>query len=136
MPVRPALEELQNLRRGLRKRKLPHVFHEMWCSQPGIGGAKFIANGNDFDVEWVVVEAGKKSALKHASFQQLCADPNFELLRLELGWVVADICQVDAQAVMDSIGHPTEAWKAAAPQRKVAESWRHWALVPAGYMTF
>ena len=83
MPVRPALEELQNLRRGLRKRKLPHVFHEMWCSQPGIGGAKFIANGNDFDVEWVVVEAGKKSALKHASFQQFGILLQLLLLNME-----------------------------------------------------
>jgi len=44
----PAQEELQVLRKGLRKQKLPKVFDGMWGSEPGIGGVKFVADANDF----------------------------------------------------------------------------------------
>lgn len=33
----PTQDELQLLRKGLRKRKLPRVFDGMLCSDPGIG---------------------------------------------------------------------------------------------------
>ena len=60
----PTQEELQALRKGLRKRKLPRVFDGMWCSEPGIGGVKETAAGSDFHVEWVIFEGGVKSALR------------------------------------------------------------------------
>lgn len=131
--MRPTPDELPKLRKGLRKRKLPYVFNGMWTSQPGIGGAKFLADCDDFKVEWVTFTDGVCSESKFASFNQLCNDPGCEVMRLEVGWVIAELCDRDAQNVMDSIGHPMDAWNAAAPQRKVADSWRHWAIVPAGH---
>jgi hypothetical protein len=49
----PTQEELQRLRKGLRKRKLPRVFDGMRCSEHGIGGVKVTAAGADFHVKWV-----------------------------------------------------------------------------------
>ena len=80
-------------------------------------------------VTWVTFTDGVKSALKFASFNQLCNDSGHEFKRLEIGYLIAEFCDRDAQNVMDSIGHPIEAWNAADPQRKEADSWRHWALV-------
>lgn len=131
--MQPTPSELPKLRKGLRKRNIPYVFNGMWASEPGLGGFRFCAEGDDFQVEWVSVTDGVNSESKFASFAQLCTDSSSELKRLELGWVIAGLCDRDAQNVMDSIGHPMDAWNAAAPQRKAADSWRHWALVPAGH---
>jgi len=68
----PTQEELQALRKGLRKRKLPRVFDGMWCSEPGVGGVKVTAAGADFHVEWVSFDGGVKSASKHAEWSN-CA---------------------------------------------------------------
>jgi hypothetical protein len=59
----PTQEELQALRKGLRKRKLSRIFDGMWCSEPGIGGVKETAAGSNFHVEWA----------------SLCSDPNLEM---------------------------------------------------------
>ena len=70
----PTQLELQALRKGLRKRKLPRVFDGMWCSEPGIGGMKVTAIGSDFNIEWVSFDEGVKSAIKHADWSSLCLD--------------------------------------------------------------
>lgn len=132
--MRPTPDELQGLRKGLRKKKVPNVFHEMWWSEPGIGGAKFTADGDDFTVAWVTFENDELSPLKYASFRQLCNDPTCELQRLEVGWVIADIAQHQGQEIADSIGGPNEAMEEASPYWELADEWRHWALVPAGHM--
>jgi hypothetical protein len=78
----PTQEELQALRKGLRKRKLPRIFDGMWYSETGIGGVKVTADGSDFHVEWVSFDGDAKSALKHADCFGLCSDPNLERQRL------------------------------------------------------
>lgn len=130
----PSQQELQALRKGLRKRKLPRVFDGMWCSEPGIGGMKITAAGDDLHVEWVSFEDGVKSDLKHANWSALCADSSLEMQRLEMGLVVSEILQAQGQKVMDSIGHPVEAFNEAKPYRDAAAEWKHWATVEAGHM--
>lgn len=132
--MRPTLDKLQGLRKGLRKKRTPQVFDDLWCSQPGIGGAKFYADGDDFKVEWVTFDNGEVSPTKFASFRQLCDDPNCELQRLEVGWVIADIFAYQGQEIANSIGGPNEAMREANLYWKFANAWRHWALVPAGHM--
>ena len=130
----PTQQELQALRKGLRKRKLPHVFDGMWCSEPGIGGMKVTAAGADLHVEWVSFDGEVKSELKHADWSRLCTDPACEMQRLEIGFVVSEILQAQGQKVMDSIGHPVEAFNEAKPYRDAAAQWKHWATVEAGLM--
>lgn len=130
----PTEEELQSLRKGQRKRKLPKVFHGMWCSEPGIGGMKVTLAGSDFHIEWVSFEGGTKSALKHAEWRSLCTDPGHEMQRLEIGLIVSAIMHTQGQKVMDSIGHPIDAFKEAKPYLDAAEEWRNWATVKAGHM--
>lgn len=130
----PTQDKLLGLRKGLGKRKLPRIFDGMWCSEPGIGGVKVTANGEDFIVEWVSFDQGVKSPLKHADWRSLCSAPGLEMQRLEIGFVVSEILQTQGQKVMDSIGHPMDALKEAQPYRDAADEWKHWATVKAGNM--
>ncbi len=130
----PTPEELRALRKGQRKRKLPRIFDGMWCSEPGVGGMKVTAAGSDFHVEWVSFDGDVKSALKNAEWVSLCSDPNLELQRLEIGLVAAEILKAQGQKVMDSIGHPIDAFNEAKPYFDAADEWTHWATVKAGHM--
>jgi len=130
----PTQLELQALRKGLRKRKLPRVFDGMWCSEPGIGGIKVTAKGSDFHIEWVSFNGGLKSELKHADWDSLCSDVDFEIQRFEIGIVVSEILLAQGQKVIDSIGHPIDAFNEAKPYRDAADDWKHWAIVKAGHM--
>jgi len=127
-------EELQSLGEGLRKRKLPRVFDGMWCSELGIGGMKLSGAESDFHVEWVSFDGGVKSELKRAMWSSLCSDPSLETQRLEIGLIVSAIFEAQGQKIMDSIGHPIEAYNASGPYRDAAAEWKHWALVKAGHM--
>lgn len=130
----PNEEELQTLRKSLKKRNLPRIFDGMWCSEPGIGGVKCTSLGTDFDLEWVSFANGNKSALKHAQWNTLCTDSKLEMQRLEIGFVISSIVQLQGQKVMQSIGHPTEAINEAKPYLEAADNWRHWAIVKANHM--
>lgn len=130
----PTQQELQALRKGLRKRKLPRIFDGMWCSEPGIGGMKVTASRAGFNIEWVSFDEGVKTALKHAYWRSLCLDSSQEMQRLEIGLVVSEIMLAQGQKVMDSIGHPIDAFNEAKPYRDSAESWKHWGLVKPGHM--
>jgi hypothetical protein len=77
----PTQEEIQALRKGQRRRKLPQVFDGMWCSEPGIGGVKVTRARSDFHLEWVSFDGGVKSAMKHAEWSSLCSDPRPQRLR-------------------------------------------------------
>ena len=95
---------------------------------------KLTAVGSDFDVEWVRFEEEQKSPLKRASWSSLCSDPDLEMQRLEIGYVVSEILRVQGKKVMDSIGHPITAFNEAKPYRDAAAAWMHWGTVKAGHM--
>lgn len=132
---RPTKDELQNLRKGLRKRKLPKVFDGLCCNEPGIGGVRVTAIGNDYEIEWVTFVDEVKLEPKTAIWSELCSNESLELDRFEIGLTVYAILQHQANAVVDSIGHPMVALKEAEPYRKAAEVWRHWGIVKAGHMS-
>ena len=134
--MKPTHEELATLRKGLRKRKVPHVFDGMWQSWPGIGGVMFRADGDDFNVEWVLWVNGKKTPSQFVSFKALCTEPEKDLVRLEIGWLMHDMIRAQGQQIMDSIGGPNESWREAKPYFNAADQWKHWALVAAGRMIF
>jgi hypothetical protein len=127
----PTIDQLPALRKGLRKRKAPIVRSEMRGSFDVLGSFSVSKATDDFLIEWHI----KDGALKSASFKDLCTDPGLELDRLELGWLIAAMFDFEAQRIMDSIGHPNEAFNAASEPRKAADDWRHWAKVKAGQIS-
>lgn len=127
----PTKEQLPTLRKGLRKRKAPVVRSGMHGSFCTVGSFSVTSMADTFVIEWCQNGHGIKSA----EFRALCTDPTLELDRLELGWLISKMFDLEAKQIMDSIGHPIDAFNAAAEPRKNADDWRHWAKVKAGHMT-
>jgi hypothetical protein len=127
----PTKDQLPALRKGLRKRKLPILRSGMRGSFESLGSFSVTKAADDFLIEWQI----KGGTSKSSSFKDLCTDPGLELDRLELGWLIAAMFDFEAQRIMDSIGHPMEALKAASEPRQAADDWRHWAKVKSGHMT-
>jgi hypothetical protein len=127
----PTIDQLPALRKGLRKRKAPLVRAGMRGSFESLGSFSVTKAADSFLMEWQI----KGSTSKSLSFKDLCTDPELELDRLELGWLIAAMFDFEAQRIMDSIGHPIEAFNAASEPRKAADDWRHWAKVKAGQMS-
>lgn len=127
----PTIDQLLALRKGLRKRKTPVVRPGMRGSFESLGSFSVTKETDAFLIEWQI----KGGTSKSSSFKDLCTDPGLELDRLELGWLIAAMFDFEAQRIMDSIGHPMEALKAASEPRQAADDWRHWAKVKAGHMS-
>jgi hypothetical protein len=127
----PTIDQLSSLRKGLRKRKIPVVRSGMRGSFESLGSFSVTKAVDAFLIEWQI----KGGASKSSSFKDLCTDAGLELDRLELGWLIAAMFDFEAQRIMDSIGHPIEAFNAASEPRKAADDWRHWAKVKAGQMS-
>ena len=127
----PTIDQLSALRKGLRKRKVPVVRAGMRGSFESLGSFSVTKAADSFLMEWKTNGGTSKSS----SFKDLCTDPGLELARLELGWLIAAMFDFEAQRIMDSIGHPIEAFNAASEPRKAADDWRHWAKVKAGQMS-
>jgi hypothetical protein len=108
----------------------------MWCSEPGVGGVKVTREENDYRIEWVIFDNGIKSSLKIERWSALCTNPELEMQRYEVGCVVAAVLRIQGQQVEDSVGHPLEGLKQAAPYRDAADQWQHWGIVKAGHMKF
>ena len=96
-----------------------------------LGSFSVTKAADSFLMEWKI----KGGTSKSSSFKDLCTDTGLELDRLELGWLIAAMFDLEAQRIMDSIGHPIEAFNAASEPRKAADDWRHWAKVKAGQMS-
>lgn len=131
MDTLPDKDQLPVLRKGLRKRKLPVLRSGMRGAFDSLGSFSVTKETDDFVIEWQL----KGNTSKSSSFNDLCVDPELELERLELGWLIAAMFDFEAQRIMDSIGHPIEAFNASSEHRKTAEDWRHWAKVKAGHMS-
>jgi len=127
----PTIDQLPALRKGLRKRKTPAIRAGMRGSFDSLGTFSVTKSSDTFLISWQIKGGNEKSS----NFNELCVDTKLELDRLELGWLIAAMYDLEAQRIMDSIGHPIEAFNAASEPRKAADDWRHWAKVKAGNMS-
>ena len=87
----------------------------MLYSEPGIGSVKLSATKSDLNVEWVSCHNSVKSEVKHAVWSKLCLDPDLEMQRLATGLFASEILQTQGKKVMESIGHPIDAFKESRP---------------------
>lgn len=126
-------KELIEIRKDLKKRKLPNVFDGMWMSEPQIGGAKFEKEADDFVISWVYFIDGVKTEVFKSSFQKISSDESLEMDRLRLGITISNICKEQGSKILNSIGGPNEAMREASPYFKLADDWYHWAVVSAGF---
>ena len=126
----PEKDELPALRKGLRRRKLPAIRSGMGGSCAFLGSFSITGKEDSFICEWTKTGGQKKSA----NFKDLCTRPDMELDRLELGWLMAELYDLQAQRIMSQVGHPLEAFRVASAPLKAEDDWRHWAIVKPGHM--
>lgn len=129
----PTKNELIEIRKNLRRRKLPNIFDGMWMSEPKIGGAKFEKDGDDFVISWVYFIDGIKTEIFKSGFHKINTDEGLEMDRLRLGITLSNIFKEQGSNILNSIGGPNEAMREASPYFKLADDWYHWAVVPAGF---
>ena len=136
LPQVPTPQQLTEMRKGLRKQKVPSI-HDGWSGgHPKIGRFSITREREQFVVEWVMDGSEPKSC----TFEALCSNLEHELDRLEFGWMIANMAQLDKiHNTLDvDLPHPLE--QAREKERvwnyfeKIEKRWRHWAVVPAGHM--
>lgn len=125
-------QELEQLRKGLRKRKPPKLYDGL-CGSAG-DTQRFAVRKVD-DEFWIDWSLSPGEGTRSRSFNDLCLLPELELERYELGTLVADILAGIANEMLFTIPDPNAAMAEAASYRRLESSWRHWACVKATFMT-
>lgn len=114
----PNTSELSCLRNGLRKKKQPEVFNDLCGRGAGTCGRQLSLGRSGFHVEWSI----------------LGRDLGLEMQRFAFSRVTTGIRQVQGQKITDSIGHPTDLFNEARPDRDAADEPKHWATASARQM--
>jgi hypothetical protein len=137
LPTMPDFEQLKAMRKGLRKQKRPEIISLTVGGHDQIGNFEFDHKGETTMVRWNLV--GKPE--KCVAFEQLCINPDYELDRLELGWMIANMAKLDemhkledAEGIPHPIYYMEEISRISRYFNKIENRWRHWAIVPAGHM--
>lgn len=146
LPAMPSQAALTVMRKGLRKQKVPDLSIMTEGKHPKIGRFAFEQNGNpprypfhldEIIVRWNLVDGPDK----RATFADLCFAAERELDRLELGWMIANMAQLDMEHHLErarDIPNPhycmREMSRITGHYEKIDKRWRHWAIVLAGHM--
>jgi hypothetical protein len=125
--------ELEEMRKGLRKRKLPKISEQMFGEAPGIGSFKVTIDGSILSIEWVVDGGRNPNEKRKFSFQDLSFSPDLEKERYELGMLMSTIYSEHGREIRNSIPGPHEAMMESNPYFVEAEKWEHWAKVAPGF---
>ena len=132
--MNPTQLELEELRKGLRKRKLPQISAVMFGQLIGIGSFKVIGDNKELlSIEWQVTAAGGKNEKRIYRFSDLSFSPDLEKERYELGMLISKIFSEHGREIRNSIPGPNEAMMASNRYFVEADKWEHWAKVTPGF---
>ena len=137
LPSLPAADQLKAMRKGLRRQKMPvsttidHGQHEM------IGSFELTESPTGIIAEWCMPGGQTKCF----SLQELTQDSSREIDRRELGWLIANMAQLDMLHQLEeakTIPHPDycmrEMSRIMGYFGKIEKRWRHWAIIPPGHV--
>jgi hypothetical protein len=142
LPAMPSLNELANIRKGLRRKAVPNfdaLPDEYECA--GLGAFKKTKLQGEIAFEWQL--PGSES--RGFTFDELCRDSQREIDRLEFGWMIASFAALDGNRYLSRLRpitmqdrHQDLYWREHKKQAKhylaIVTEWRHWAVVSAGHM--
>ncbi len=131
--MNPTDQELLEMRKGLRKRKLPKISEQMFGEAPGIGSFRVTIDGSILSIEWVVDGGSNLKEKRKYTFQDLSFSPELEKERYELGMLMSTIYSEHGREIRNSIPGPHEAMMESNPYFVEAEKWEHWAKVVTGF---
>ena len=131
--MNPTDQELLEMRKGLRKRKLPEISEQMFGEAPGIGSFQVIETDYVLSIEWQVEGSSNTHGKKMYTFENLSLSPDLEKERYELGMLMSTIYSEHGREIRNSIPGPHEAMMESNPYFVEAEKWEHWAKVAPGF---
>ena len=117
---------------SLKPRKIPPVNGALEGYWDGVGRFAFRSESDELRVKWSV----DKKEQKDAAFLELCKEGSKCEERAELGELIAKIAEQQGLRMLHTIPGPNEAMREQNVYLRIAGSWRHWAVVPAGHMVF
>lgn len=141
LPCIPGKSELLALRKGLRKQRIPKITPGWHGEHEQLGSFRICSDlrRGGLLVDWSIV--GRP--IKTCSLDALCNNPECEKDRLKFGWMVANMALLDMEHELErarDIPHPVycmrEMSRIERCYGKLEKRWRHWAIVPAGYMLY
>jgi len=132
--MNPTQLELEELRKGLRKRKLPQISAVMFGQLIGLGSFKVIGDDKELlSIEWQVTATGGRNEKRIYRFSDLSFSPDLEKERYKLGMLISKIFSEHGREIRNSIPGPNEAMKESNPYFAEADKWEHWAKVTPGF---
>jgi hypothetical protein len=129
----PSDLDLKLLRKGLRKKLPPQIKDGDHGYLPKLGEFKVLSKNSELYLEWRLLDQSNRE-VKIAKWLDLCKEINFEHERLEIGYMLHEMYSNKAKEIRDSIGHPMLAIQYADPYEELANRWKHWGIVQAGFM--
>ncbi len=131
--MNPTHQDLLEIRRGLRKRKLPEISEQMFGEAPGIGSFQVKSENSILSIEWHLDGVATPKGKREYTFQDLSFSPDLEIERYELGMLMSSIYSEHGREIRRSIPGHYEAMKESNPYFSEAEKWEHWAKVAPGF---
>jgi hypothetical protein len=132
--MKPTNQELEEMRKGLRKRKLPKISDEMYGQWKEMGSFKVIGSAIELmSIEWNLTDSGEQNKPRIDRFLDLSFSPDLEKERYELGMLISKIFTEHGREIRNSIPGPNEAMMASNPYFVNADKWEHWAKVAPGF---
>ena len=120
----PSAEELPKLCTKAKRSKPPKLPSGTHWGNSKVGSYTTFDSPDGIIVTWNTVDGPERSF----SFEALELDPTYELYRLELGWMIANMLRVEAVRMLNTIPGPNEAMAEANRYYREEERWRCWAL--------
>ena len=132
--ILPDQQQIQILRKGLRKKLPPKIHDDISFIDSSLGEIQVLTKDSELYIKWKIFDNNPESDFKVEKWNNLCLDPQLENDLLEIGILGFEIFDKKAKEVRDSIGHPMAALQQSYPIEELAERWKHWGIVPAGFM--
>lgn len=128
LPKLPEPTELEKRRRNgwKKRRKIKHPPIRILDGRHSLlGWFQFESRGEDYLARFC---SGVDGKVVEALLSDLCDREELAEKRLHLGWLIADMYDLDGLHLMHSIPGPREAMSESAPFFKTAELWRRWGV--------
>lgn len=120
----PDIEELVILRKKYLKRKMPSLATNQHADNTKLGWFKTASSEAGLTIDWQTLNGQEHCEIFHELENQL----NLAPLRLELGWLIANLWRVEGFRLLWSIPDPNIGMKESSRYFTEEARWRAWAV--------
>jgi hypothetical protein len=121
----PSASDLPKLREEFGNYQLPILNPGSHWGNSKIGQYSVTGTKKQITVTWTTVDGPQRTE----KFQELISKKELDNLRLELGWMIANMLRVEAVRALQAIPDPNEAQKHWDFYKREEQRWRRWAVM-------